>query len=132
MRIRIKRVYEPASDDDGRRILVDRLWPRGLSKDKARIDLWLKDEDAGTISFETKHCHGTRNIAALGVEPDVFPGGGLRREVTLARLPDKMSTTRLRVSRRILVSKGRDARLFVRVTQEDGHRAWSSPIYLFR
>lgn len=40
---RIKRVYAPAADDDGFRVLVDRLWPRGISKDKARIDLWMKD-----------------------------------------------------------------------------------------
>ena len=43
MRIRIKRVYEEPDDDDGRRILVDRLWPRGLSKEKAKVDLWLKE-----------------------------------------------------------------------------------------
>ena len=42
-RIRLKRVYEPAMPDDGTRILVDRLWPRGLSKADAAIDLWLKD-----------------------------------------------------------------------------------------
>ncbi|MDA8353876.1 MAG: DUF488 family protein [Firmicutes bacterium] len=42
MKIRTKRVYEPPSDDDGIRVLVDRLWPRGLSKEKARIDLWAK------------------------------------------------------------------------------------------
>lgn len=41
-RVRLKRVYEPATPDDGTRILVDRLWPRGLSKADARIDLWLK------------------------------------------------------------------------------------------
>jgi uncharacterized protein YeaO (DUF488 family) len=41
--LKIKRVYEEPSEDDGRRILVDRLWPRGLSKDKARIDLWMRD-----------------------------------------------------------------------------------------
>ncbi|HEV2954543.1 MAG TPA: DUF488 family protein [Xanthobacteraceae bacterium] len=40
---RIKRVYAPAEADDGLRVLVDRLWPRGISKDKARIDLWLKE-----------------------------------------------------------------------------------------
>ena len=39
----IKRVYDPAGRDDGARILVDRLWPRGIAKDKAKIDLWLKD-----------------------------------------------------------------------------------------
>lgn len=38
-----KRVYDAADATDGTRILVDRLWPRGLTRDKARIDLWLKD-----------------------------------------------------------------------------------------
>jgi len=39
----LKRVYESPDDGDGTRVLVDRLWPRGIAKDKARIDLWLKD-----------------------------------------------------------------------------------------
>jgi uncharacterized protein YeaO (DUF488 family) len=39
----VKRVYEEPSARDGMRILVDRLWPRGLTKEKAAIDLWLKD-----------------------------------------------------------------------------------------
>ncbi|MET4684570.1 DUF488 domain-containing protein [Brevundimonas faecalis] len=39
---RIKRVYEAPAASDGMRILVDRLWPRGLSKEKAHVDLWLK------------------------------------------------------------------------------------------
>ena len=43
MDIAIKRVYEPASPEDGQRILVDRLWPRGISKAKARIDIWAKE-----------------------------------------------------------------------------------------
>ena len=41
--LRIKRVYKPPEDADGVRVLVDRLWPRGLSKERARIDLWLKE-----------------------------------------------------------------------------------------
>ncbi len=43
MKISIKRVYEPPDKEDGTRILVDRLWPRGLTKEKARVDLWLKE-----------------------------------------------------------------------------------------
>lgn len=39
----LKRVYEPPDAGDGTRILVDRLWPRGIARDKARIDLWLRD-----------------------------------------------------------------------------------------
>lgn len=42
-RIKVKRVYDPPAPEDGLRILVDRLWPRGLSKEAARIDCWLKD-----------------------------------------------------------------------------------------
>jgi uncharacterized protein YeaO (DUF488 family) len=42
-RLQVKRIYEPKVDDDGFRVLVDRLWPRGMSKAKAHIDLWLKD-----------------------------------------------------------------------------------------
>ncbi len=41
--VKVKRVYEPAHRGDGFRILVDRLWPRGLSKRSGSIDLWLKD-----------------------------------------------------------------------------------------
>lgn len=40
--IRVKRVYEPAEKSDGQRVLVDRLWPRGVSKEKAALTLWLK------------------------------------------------------------------------------------------
>jgi len=41
--IKIKRAYLEPEEDDGMRVLVDRLWPRGLTKEKARIDLWMKD-----------------------------------------------------------------------------------------
>jgi uncharacterized protein YeaO (DUF488 family) len=41
--ILIKRAYEEPDREDGTRILVDRLWPRGLTKEKAKVDLWLKD-----------------------------------------------------------------------------------------
>ena len=43
MKVAIKRVYEEPKDTDGTRILVDRLWPRGLTKEKAKVDLWLKE-----------------------------------------------------------------------------------------
>ena len=41
--IKLKRVYEPPSPQDGLRVLVERLWPRGLTKKRAAVDLWLKD-----------------------------------------------------------------------------------------
>ncbi len=41
--VKTKRVYDPPSPDDGKRILIDRLWPRGIKKEEAKIDEWLRD-----------------------------------------------------------------------------------------
>ncbi len=53
--MRLKRVYEEAEKSDGFRILVDRLWPRGISKEKAHIDMWLRDI---APSHELRHWFG--------------------------------------------------------------------------
>jgi len=54
--IRVKRIYEQPSKEDGYRVLVDRLWPRGMSKDRAKIDLWLK-EVAPSDALRKSFCH---------------------------------------------------------------------------
>jgi uncharacterized protein YeaO (DUF488 family) len=51
--VRLKRVYEDASPEDGTRVLVDRLWPRGRGREAAKVDLWLKDV---APSDELRHC----------------------------------------------------------------------------
>lgn len=43
MQIKMKRAYDDAADSDGYRVLIDRLWPRGVTKEAARLDLWLKE-----------------------------------------------------------------------------------------
>ncbi len=43
MRLKIKRVYEQPAEEDGTRVLIDRLWPRGISKEAAKIDRWIRD-----------------------------------------------------------------------------------------
>jgi len=43
MHLQLKRIYDPPSADDGYRVLVDRLWPRGVKKEAAELDAWLKD-----------------------------------------------------------------------------------------
>ena len=48
MDIRLKRAYEPASPSDGYRVLIDRLWPRGLSKQRAKLDEWEKELSPST------------------------------------------------------------------------------------
>lgn len=53
--VRVRRVYEEPSREDGTRVLVDRVWPRGLSKDKAHLDEWAKDVAPST---DLRHWYG--------------------------------------------------------------------------
>lgn len=55
--IRLKRAYEPASSKDGLRLLVERLWPRGLTRSKARIALWCRDLAPSTELRKWFHAH---------------------------------------------------------------------------
>lgn len=107
-------------------------WKAVTTGNHGAIDIWLKNGIEGRIAFETRHVRGQRAIATLGYERHVFSAGGLDRAVKLFRLPERMTETRLKVRRRIRLRDTGDTRIFVRVTQEDGHCAWSSPIYLFR
>ncbi len=54
--IKIKRVYDPADDSDGQRVLVDRLWPRGLTKSAVKMNLWMK-EIAPSTSLRQWYSH---------------------------------------------------------------------------
>ncbi len=72
----LRRVYEPPGKDDGARILVDRLWPRGISKEKARIDLWLKDispSDALRKRFHAKPAEWQAFCSAYAAELEREP-----------------------------------------------------------
>jgi len=107
------------------------IWKAVTTGNYGAIDLWLK-EKAGRIAFKTKPVSGEAAIADIGVEEAVFAAGGLDRAVTLQRLPETMTERRMRHSVEAKIRLEGDTRLYVRVQQEDGHRAWSSPIYLFR
>ncbi|WP_088343414.1 MULTISPECIES: DUF488 family protein [Rhodomicrobium] len=96
----LKRVYEPPSPEDGTRVLVDRLWPRGLSKEKAAVDLWLKDV---APSDELRHIfHGHPDdwgefAAAYAKELAAEPARSAAEE--LRALPGKGRVTLLYASR---------------------------------
>jgi uncharacterized protein YeaO (DUF488 family) len=71
--LRVKRVYEAPNAQDGTRVLVDRLWPRGIAKDKARIDLWLRDvapSDALRRRFHARPERWDAFLAAYDAELD--------------------------------------------------------------
>ncbi|MFD3515836.1 DUF488 domain-containing protein [Streptomyces sp. NPDC058657] len=56
-RVQVRRIYDPPSHDDGQRILVDRLWPRGVTKKNAHLDEWLKDVTPSTDLRHWFHSH---------------------------------------------------------------------------
>lgn len=60
--IKLKRIYEPMSLMDGKRILVDRLWPRGIKKEQAKVDIWMR-EVAPSPDLRKWFCH----------KPELFP-----------------------------------------------------------
>jgi Protein of unknown function (DUF3604) len=106
-------------------------WKAVTTGNYGAIDLWLQGV-SGRIAFTTKPVAAEMAIADIGIEETVFDAGGLDRAVTLQRLPRTMSEPRVRHTAMFKVRSEGDTRLYVRVQQEDGHRAWSSPIYLFR
>ena len=96
-RIALKRAYEEADANDGTRVLVDRLWPRGLSKERARVDAWLKEV---APSDELRRW--------FGHDPDKFAEFRKRYEAELASESGKEAVTKLRE----LVKRGHVTLLF--------------------
>jgi len=79
--LKIKRVYERPEPRDGTRILVDRLWPRGLTKERARVDLWLKEV-----------APSTRLRKWYGHDPKKWKGFRSRYRTELKKVPDELAT----------------------------------------
>ncbi len=112
---------------DGRSV----TWKAVTTGNFGAIDLWL-EQASGRLAFTTRHVSADVAIADIGIAETVFDAGGLDRAITLQRLPDVMTTRHFGHALPINVRRDGDTRLYVRVQQEDGHRAWSSPIYLIR
>ena len=91
MNIRIKRVYEQPDKEDGTRILVDRLWPRGLTKAKAKVDLWLKEIAPSTdlrkwFGHDPKKWRSFRGRYQTELKRHADPLALLRREAVEGRV----------------------------------------------
>ncbi len=107
-------------------------WKAVTTGNYGAIDLWLENATGGRLAFQTNPVSGAVVIAELGIEDRVFEAGGLDRVIKLQRLPERMTQTRIIHGRKVKLRTDGDTRLYVRVQQEDGHRAWSSPIYIYR
>ena len=107
-------------------------WKAVTTGNYGGIDLWLNAARVGHLMFKTAPIAGEVAIAELGLTERIFDAGGLQRAVKLYRLPSVMTERHLLLERKLRLRPRGDTRLFVRVQQEDGHRMWSSPIYLFQ
>lgn len=104
-------------------------WKSVTTGNFAGVDLWLARRDTGRIDFASKACTATFDVAAVGIDDAVVEAGGLGKRVRAFRLPDALTKTELAI-RHPFRTADRERALYVRVTQEDGHQAWSSPIYM--
>ncbi len=97
------------------------------------FDLWVEDPYGGTLKLETPLVKCGVPLEEIGYEDEVVDNSGvLPRFVRIFRMPAVNLHRQLRVERRIAIAGGRDNPLFIKLTQEDGHVAWTSPIYFYR
>ena len=95
------------------------------------FDIWL-DGDADTLKIATSLVSDTVFLSNLGLEPVILDAGGLDRKVTVSRLPEELTVCSLELEQDVELSADGDTPIWVRIATEDGHLAWSSPIYLFK
>jgi hypothetical protein len=107
-------------------------WTSVTTGNLAGIDLWLADARLGTLNIETNIVSGMVDFASLDHETMTFDGGGLDRRLSVYRLPETDWSAHVAFEHSVQFSGSADVPVYLRVTQADGHQAWSSPIYLIR
>ncbi|MFK7793057.1 MAG: DUF3604 domain-containing protein [Devosiaceae bacterium] len=97
------------------------------------IDVWLShEEQSADIDIETNLGTLSLALADIGLEPTVLACGGIDKTLSVQRLPDQLSQSELNLTRTIALDLQTERAIFARVSLEDGHVAWSSPIYVAR
>jgi hypothetical protein len=105
-------------------------WSSVTTGNLAGIDIWFDEAETGKLGIETNVVSGVVDLAALADGTIAFDGGGLGRQLSVYRLPEADFSRRVTLDHKVSFAGGRDLPIFLRVTQADGHQAWSSPIYL--
>ena len=103
-------------------------WQSTTTGGSAGIDCWLAGA-GGRALVATEPLTREQDLAELALQELVIPAGGLGRELAFSQLPDELSECSLDATIRVPLRSDRDDPIYVRVVQEDGHIAWSSPIY---
>ena len=96
------------------------------------FDAVLEDPRAGTLKIDTALVKQGIAVKDIGRDERVFANGGIDRRIRIFRMPDENPHRAVTLERRIKLADDKDNALYVRITHEDGHFVWSSPIYIFR
>jgi hypothetical protein len=105
-------------------------WTSVTTGNLSGIDLWFDQPRSGALRIETNVVSGEIALGQLAEAAVAFDGGGLGRKLSVYRLPESDWSRRLTLDHHVTFAGGADLPVYVRVTQADGHQAWSSPIYL--
>jgi hypothetical protein len=97
------------------------------------IDLWIENETADS-AIDVKTNQGNMKIALADVSIDgtEIACGGIDKALIIQRLPEQLTETQLSLSREVTIPVKGDSVIYARITLEDGHVAWTSPIYSFK
>jgi hypothetical protein len=109
-------------------------WQSVTTGNMAGFDLWLERERTGHLSIETNVVSVDCDLAAIDQDEIVVEGGGLGRRLRVYRLPEGRKVMSMHITHDVTDTRSvkGDIPVYIRVTQEDGHQAWSSPIYLIK
>ena len=129
--------FEPVNfwspDNQPSLIARDRIAFRGVTAGNLQgLDLLCREPGVGRLQFSSNNGEAVVDIASLAERDLVAAFDGLDTRVTISAIDDAAAVRQCQLDRRFAVTESGDTRLYVRVTQTDGHQAWSTPIYLFR
>jgi len=107
-------------------------WQSSTTGGLSGVIIELEERDAGSIDVSTEQGQFSADIKSIGIEPKVWEYGGLKKTVELYRLPARPQSGEFSFKMTLANLKQGDNPIYVKMTQEDGHMAWSSPIYMVR
>ena len=108
------------------------VWDAITTGNFGGFDAWLDEGPGATLAIRTNLVDATLPLAEVGLDDTIFAAGGLERRIVVYRLPEENPHRALDGAVQIPLAPTGDNPLWVRVTTEEGHQAWSSPIYLYR
>jgi len=107
-------------------------WESQTAGNFCGFDVVLDQIGAGRMHIQTNHVSGVVDLAELEIAARLLEAGGLQRQIRISRLPDRNDCLELDARFEVPLKRHGDNPLWVRVTTEDGHNAWSSPMYIYR